>query len=246
MSSFLPPEFRDNKKDAMGSLEERESHITKIISFLSISTIGELIWVDRYLEKSFQTNVESNETKSNLFLEKIQQIEQLLKENQSMVSSIANIKQEKDFVQKHIETLEKNISELSSEKESLTTTIENIKQEKDGIKVERDLLAEELQRIGRLYEEATGKQASQEDLKEVLKLYITLMEEVFSGRAHFKILSVIHGEKEVWTREELVKSTGFAEIKLRSVLGDLVRANLIEYDEEQATVKLLHRISSLS
>ena len=82
-------------------------------------------------------------------------------------------------------------------------------------------------------------------LKEVLNIYITLMEEVFSGRAHFKVLSVIHGEKEIWTRDELVKSTGFAELKLRTVLGDLTRAHMIEYDEDNAQVKLIRSLSTL-
>ena len=218
-------------EDAMGSLEERESYITEIISYLSVSTIGELVWVQRYLERAFQNSVNSENNTTNVYEQKKKEIDQLLSQNQSMVTTIANIKQEKEFVQKHIEDLEKNISALSSEKEE--------------IKGERDQLAEELQRIAKLYEEVTGKQAKQEDLKEVLNLYITLMEEVFSGRAHFKVLSVIHGEKEIWTRDELVKSTGFAELMLRTVLGDLARAHMIEYDEDNAQVKLIKSLSTL-
>ena len=218
-------------EDAMGSLEEREAYISEIISYLSVSTIGELVWVQRYLEKSFQHNITSESDTTNVYEQKKKEIDQLLSQNQSMVTTIANIKQEKEFVQKHIEDLEKNISALSSEKEE--------------IKGERDQLAEELQRIAKLYEEVTGKQAKQEDLKEVLNLYITLMEEVFSGRAHFKVLSVIHGEKEIWTRDELVKSTGFAELMLRTVLGDLARAHMIEYDEDNAQVKLIKSLSTL-
>ncbi|MCK5343492.1 MAG: hypothetical protein KAR20_08810 [Candidatus Heimdallarchaeota archaeon] len=72
-----------------------------------------------------------------------------------------------------------------------------------------------------------------------------IMEDVFSGRAHFKVLSIVHGEKEVWKRKELVKSTGISEIKLRSVLGDLVRANMILYNEEDATIRLIKRFSTL-
>ena len=69
------------------------------------------------------------------------------------------------------------------------------------------------------------------------------MEEVFSGRAHFKVLSIMHGEKDIWNRGELVTSTGFSEIIIRRVLGELARANLIIYDEEQATCKLVQRIA---
>ena len=148
-----------------------------------------------------------------------------------MISKIANLQDQKTSVQTQVEGLKTNLSMLSSGKEAVET--------------ERDSLAQELQRIGTLYEGLTGKQANQEELRGILSIYITLMEEVFSGRAHFKVLSIVHGEKEVWERQELVKSTGISEIKLRSVLGDLVRANMIFYNEEDATIRLIKRLSTL-
>lgn len=219
-------------EEIMGTLEERETHISAIISYLGVSTIGELIWTRRALERNFKDKqLDSDESDMNIYEQKKLEIEELLKSNQSMISKISNLQDEKESVQSQIEDLKTELSSLSSEKEEIV--------------VERDFLAEELQRIGKLYEDLTGKQANQEDLRDVLSIYITLMEEVFSGRAHFKVLSIIHGEKEIWKREELVKSTGISEIKLRSVLGDLVRANMIEYDEENASIKLLKRLSTL-
>ncbi len=215
-------------EDSMGTPEEREAFVSEIISYLSISTVGELVWVQRYLERSFKKHADSGDENSNIYEKKKQEIQNLLSQNQSMISQIANIKQEKESAQKHIEDLQKNLSILTSEK--------------DKIADERDLLAEELLRIGKLYEEVTGKQANQQDLKEVLNLYITLLEEVFSGRTHFKVMSIMHGEKEIWTRDELAKSIGTTEIILRSVLGELARANMIEYNEENATAKLKKRI----
>ncbi|OLS16907.1 MAG: hypothetical protein HeimC3_37860 [Candidatus Heimdallarchaeota archaeon LC_3] len=219
-------------EEEMGSLEEREAHISAIISYLGVSTIGELIWVQRALERNFQEkHLDSANKDVNIYEKKKQEIEKLLNDHQSMISNIANLQDEKESVQKQMEGLKTDLYTLSSEKEEII--------------FERDLLTEELQRIGRLYEGLTGKQASQEDLKGVLNIYITLMEDVFSGRAHFKVLSIIHGEKETWKRNELVKSSGISEIKLRSVLGDLVRANMIVYDEEKASVKLIKRLSAL-
>ena len=227
MSFFSSPE----PEDEMGSLEERESYISEIIAYLSVSTIGELTWVQRYLERSFQKNLDPNNPQVNIFEQKKHEIENLLLQNKSMVDQISNIQTEQESVQKQIINLEKDITALTSEKE--------------GLKQERDSLADELQRIAKLYEEMTGKQAKQEDLRDVLSIYITLMEEVFSGRAHFKVLSVMHGEKEFWTRYELSKSTGFPEITLRSVIGDLVRANMIDYDEENDIINLKKRLTAL-
>ena len=222
-----------NPEEAMGSLEEREAHISTIISYLGVSTIGELIWVQRALERNFQDKrIEFASNDTNIYEQKKQEIEKLLKDYQSMISNIANLQNEKESVTKQMKELETDLSSISSEKEE--------------IEVERNLLEEELKRIGRLYEDLTGKKGSHEDLKSVLNIYITLMEEVFSGRAHFKVLSIIHGEKETWERDELVKSTGISEIKLRSVLGELVRANMIEYNEENASIKLIKRLSALN
>ena len=218
-------------EDLMGTPEERESYISDIISFLSVSTMGELVWVQRYLDRSFQSHTSDDTENANVYEQKKHEIANLLSQNQSMLAQISNIKQEKDSAQKHIEDLKKDLSNLSNEREKIQT--------------ERDNLADELQRIGKLYEEATGKQANQQELKGLLNMYITLLEDVFSGRAHFKVLSIMHGEKDVWSRSELVKSTGFSDIMLRTVLGVLARVQMIEYDEEQATAKLIKRISSL-
>ena len=219
-------------EEAMGTAEQRETKISNIISYLGVSTIGELVWVQRTLERNFQDKqVESEDKKTNIYEQKKQEIEKLLTDYQSMISKISNLQDEKQSVQSQMEGLKTNFTQLSSEKEAVES--------------ERDSLADELQRIGKLYEDLTGKQASQEDLRGILSIYITLMEEVFSGRAHFKVLSIIHGEKEIWKRNELFKSTGISEIQLRSVLGELARANMILYDEEGATVQLIKRLSTL-
>ena len=55
----------------------------------------------------------------------------------------------------------------------------------------------------------------------------------------------MHGEKKNWNRKDLVTSTGFSEIIIRQVLGELSRANLIVYDEEQTTCELVRRIIDL-
>ncbi len=220
------------QEDAMGTPEQREAQISEIISYLGVSTIGELIWVLRWLERNFQDKqLESDSKATNIYEQKKQEIEKLLNDYQTMISEISSLQDEKKSVQSQMKNLKTDLTQLSSEKEA--------------VEGERDFLATELRRIGTLYKELTGKQAKQEDLRGLLSIYITLMEEVFSGRAHFKVLSVIHGEKAIWERGELVKSTGISEIKLRSVIGDLVRANIVDYNEEETTITLMKRISSL-
>jgi predicted RNase H-like nuclease (RuvC/YqgF family) len=219
-------------EEAMGTPKEREAQISNIISYLGLSTIGELIWVQRTLEKNFKKRLAgSNDADSNIYEQKKHEIEQLMTEHDSLLSKISNLEQEKDSTRKHA-------NELKSE-------LEHLSEDKKFIENERNYLSQELARVGKLFEEVTGKQAKDEDLQDILNIYLTLMEEVFSGRVHFKVLSIMHGEKMIWKRKELVTSTGFSEITIRKVLGELSRANLIVYDEEQATSKLVRRIVDL-
>ena len=159
------------------------------------------------------------------------EVAELMKEHSSLISRLSNLEKERESDNIEIKKLKENLEEVKTEK----SAVEN----------ERDFLARELERIAALYEELTGNQASQEDLRDLLGIYITLMEEIFSGKAHFKVLSIMHGEKAEWTRQELVKSTGVSELQLRKVLGELSRAGIIIYNEEHTTANLLKRIETL-
>ncbi len=188
-----------SNEDAMGTPKERENQISKIISYLGLSTIGELIWVQRTLENNFQKRLTgSNKEKINIYEQKKYEIEQLMTTHESLLSKISNLQEEKDSTRKQTDQL----------KIELETTSED----KKLIEKERNFLSQELARVGKLFEELTGKQAKEEDLQNILNIYLTLMEEVFSGRVHFKVLSIMHGEKEIWKRKELVASSGFSEI----------------------------------
>ena len=65
-----------------------------------------------------------------------------------------------------------------------------------------------------------------------LKIYVTLIEEVFGAAPHGKILFLLHGKKDVWNRTDIAKTTGImGAVVLRSIY-DLQKANLVHYDEE--------------
>lgn len=191
--------------------EEREKAISSIISLLGLVSIGELIFIDRYMKKLFRQQFdEAGESELNIYEKKKQEIKELLTKYEGLARDLANVQEEKEEVE-----------------------------------IERDGLAVELERIGQFYEELTGRKAQEEDIKELLSIYITLMEKVFSGRAHFKVLSLLHGEKAEWTREEITKSTGIAGITIRQAIGDLIRAGFITFDEETTVVRINKEIASL-
>ncbi|UCE13992.1 MAG: hypothetical protein JSV04_02150 [Candidatus Heimdallarchaeota archaeon] len=103
-------------------------------------------------------------------------------------------------------------------------------------------LENELKKISDLYNEMSSQQEATLDVKQLLSIYITLLEKVFEGKPHAKILYLLHGGKSEMTRQELTKATGFSAAIVLHSLHELNRAELISYDEEQAKAILVNRI----
>jgi hypothetical protein len=103
-------------------------------------------------------------------------------------------------------------------------------------------LETEFKKISELFTELSGQQEASLDVKQLLGIYITLLEKVFTGKPHAKILYLLHGDKAEMTREELTKTTGFSAAIVLHSLHELHRAELINYDEEQGKAILVNRI----
>ena len=73
-------------------------------------------------------------------------------------------------------------------------------------------------------------------------IYIALLEKVFAGKPHAKILYLLHGDKAEMTREELTKATGFSPAIVRHSVSELFRADLIKLDEDKGIAQLVNRI----
>ena len=80
------------------------------------------------------------------------------------------------------------------------------------------------------------------DIKQLLGIYIALLEKVFAGKPHAKILWLLHGDKKVMSREELNKATGFSAAIVLHSLHELNRADLVSYNEENEKAQLTNRI----
>lgn len=155
-------------------------------------------------------------------------LQQFLSEvDKELESAIINAKKTAEFEAKVTE-LEKQLSRTSLERDKLNK--------------ELNAIQGQLGRVSSLYEEASKEQTETKDVSELLGIYITLLEEVFAGRPHAKILYLLHGDKEVWTRGELNKSTGFEPVAILRSLHELAAADLVIYDEESNEVKITKKI----
>ena len=118
---------------------------------------------------------------------------------------------------------------------------EALQRERDELRREMDEINEQLGRVSELYREASAeKEALQEkvDVSDLLAIYITLIETVFYGKPHARILYTLHDVKSAITRKNIASSTGIMPAAVLKAVHDLVAADLVSYDDESQEVNL--------
>jgi hypothetical protein len=103
-------------------------------------------------------------------------------------------------------------------------------------------IEDQLQKVSKTYQELAGKQTEAVDVRELLTIYVTLLEQVFEGRPHAKILWLLHGKKAVLTRDEINKSSGFQPAVVLKSIYDLANADLLIYNENTRELSLKRRL----
>lgn len=148
-----------------------------------------------------------------------------------------------------IETMKKELDEkeeLIGEKEKLLIEREERLTQADLQRQQLEFdymsLETEFKRVSELFQEMSGKQEISLDVKQLLSIYITLLEKVFAGQPHAKILYLLHGGKSKMTRNELTKTSGFSPAIVLHTLNELNRAELIRFDIEEGIAELTNRI----
>ena len=166
--------------------------------------------------------------------------------------------------------LENDKGELSTEKEKLEH--EKAKLEQDKIKLEEETKQlerdkqERDQKIGALNEEqlklldeyqkvkvelkkfmTAAEEAEEEEydfdrVRALLSIYSVLVSEIWQGQAHYRILTVLHGEKLAMSRDEIKNTTGIGGAFVLRAVQELAKVDLVEYDMDTNIVKLKKRL----
>ncbi len=137
-----------------------------------------------------------------------------------------------------IERLERTIAELKESSDQTTDLmVKNraLESELNGIK-------SQLEKMSDTYKELVAEHEASIPVQELLALYIALLEDVFYAQPHAKTLFLLHGRKKEMTRDEIVKTAGHEATAIRKALGDLSRADLIDYDVETGKAQLKKRL----
>ena len=116
-----------------------------------------------------------------------------------------------------------------------------LQRERDELRREMDEINEQLGRVSELYREASAEKEAMEekvDVSDLLAIYITLIETVFYGKPHARILYTLHDVKTAITRKNIQSSTGIQPAAVLKAVHDLVAADLVSYDEDSQEVNL--------
>ncbi|MFX0045756.1 MAG: hypothetical protein ACFE8Z_07905, partial [Candidatus Hermodarchaeota archaeon] len=123
--------------------------------------------------------------------------------------------------------------------------IETLRKERDELQAEMDEITGKLERVSELYREtAAEKDKLQEkvDVSDLLAIYIVLIENIFGGKPHARVLYTLHNTKTAITRKNIESSTGIMPTAVIKAIHDLRNADLVSYDEESQEVKLIKEI----
>ena len=141
--------------------------------------------------------------------------------------------------------LEIDKTQLIKDKQERDEKIDMMTGEQRKLLEEYEKLKGDLQKFAKVAaapETKTTVDYNVDEISGLLKIYTVLIEKIFSGFAHFRILDNLHGSKETMTRDELKKATGIGGAFVLKALNELHRIGLLEYDMDTDRAKLIKRL----
>jgi uncharacterized phage infection (PIP) family protein YhgE len=156
--------------------------------------------------------------------------------------SEGNFKDIRTRLEEALETAKKSEESSKTELDAKDEQINQLRQENNGLASKLKDIEDQMNRISKTYQELSGKFTEAVDVRELLTIYVTLLEQVFEGRPHAKILWLLHGKKAVLTRDEINKSSGFQPAIVLKSIYDLANANLINYNDATQELSLKRKL----
>jgi len=100
----------------------------------------------------------------------------------------------------------------------------------------------ELQKFMTSAAEAENAEFNFERVRALLSIYSVLVSEIWQGQPHYRILKILHGEKESMSREEIKNTTGIGGAFVLRSVQELAKVDLVEYDMDTGITKLKKRL----
>ena len=183
------------------------------------------------------------------FIELYSQIKDKFEKLPTVLSKLSNfsddiVKENADLKNK-LKEIDNKFTQLQDEYNTKDSKVTGLQKEAEDYKAQLESVEEQMSGLRKMYEEMTQERAQEIELQELLAIYTILFEKVFAANPHTKILLLLQGvaDKEEWTRDELVKTTGFTPAAIIRALHDLRNNGIVETDDSAQKVKLLQKIT---
>lgn len=200
-------------------------------------------------ETSFKEFIDVLETSRTALLNLENDKVELSKEKEILQKEKIQLEEEKIKLEGETQKLEidkKNLEEatkkLELEKQERDQKIGSLTEEQVKLLDEYQKVKVELQKFMTSAAEAENAEFNFERVRALLSIYSVLVSEIWQGQPHYRILKILHGEKESMSREEIKNTTGIGGAFVLRSVQELAKVDLVEYDMDTGITKLKKRL----
>ena len=146
-------------------------------------------------------------------------------------------------LQHDLSNLAKELQEKEQMLEEREKTLKESQEKNVVLQESYSSVQDELNKLSAMYKDLAGTADANINIKHILNVYVTLLEHVFEGRPHAKILLLLNtNETHKITRQELNQTLGFSAAIVLHSIHELLRAELIDYEDESGLVTLKEKM----
>ncbi|MFW9910318.1 MAG: hypothetical protein ACFFEF_17320 [Candidatus Thorarchaeota archaeon] len=222
----------------MSSDKQRLESLFEELKTKALKAFDELEKLEAEAEELRVSRREAEE-KSWAAEEKLKETEAELQEKSAKLESLQESLAERT---READTLKEDIAKSAANKDQ---EIDAIRRERDELRTEMNQINAQLEKVSELYREtAAEKEKLQEkvDVSDLLAIYILLIEKIFGGKPHARVLYTLHNTKTAISRKNIESSTGIMPTAVIKAIHDLRNADLVSFNEETQEVKLIKDI----
>lgn len=177
-------------------------------------------------------------------LSEIPKLEEILISIETATQSLQAVASTIRDLDTKIKTLESRSKALEDERMSLSTEKSSLEDELRKKASDYDALLSQFEGISAEFKSIQSQEEATLDVRQLLSLYVALLEDIYAARPHIRILWLLHGAKGVvgMSRQEITKTSGYAPAAVLAAVHDLANAGFIGYNAETQLITLQKRI----
>jgi hypothetical protein len=138
--------------------------------------------------------------------------------------------------------LEDETRRLAREKEERDQKIGQLTGEQLKLLEEYKNLKIELKKFAKIAQDQEEAEFNFDRIKALLSITMLLIEEIWQGQPHYRILLTLHGDTEEMSRDQIKNTTGISGAMVLRAVHELANIGVLEYNEDTSMVRLKKRL----